>query len=98
MGNLTRLVLKDLVEAEDAKSDRTKFNYWGGCGRYQEMSENLAKMLPHEGKVTMDDSPCLERLRRAINVYYDIFNNGACNRARQVKPMLTSKRHSLTKS
>ncbi len=54
--------------------------YWADKGRYQRQIDQLMRMIPGEGPVA-DGNPALEKLRQAINIYYDIFNNGLCNMA-----------------
>lgn len=58
--------------------------YWDGDGTYQWAYEQLNKLIPAEGSVhNVAANPALERLREAANCYYDLYNNGLCNRARQ---------------
>ena len=57
-------------------------NYWGHNGTHQDLADQLEKLIPAEGAV---ESPRgrnkkLEKFRQAANAYYDIFNNGGCNR------------------
>lgn len=54
--------------------------YWADKGRFQRQCDQLTRMIPDEGPVA-DGNPALERLRQAINIYYDLFNNGLCNMA-----------------
>lgn len=61
--------------------------YWNNSGRYQAAASALTKLIPVSGQVPdAAGNPKLERFRKAVNVYYDIFNNGACNRGREVWP------------
>jgi hypothetical protein len=58
-------------------------SYWSGEGKYQEQHDELLKLIPREGPV--EKGMCkhkisLDRLRRATNCYYDVFNNGGGNR------------------
>lgn len=55
--------------------------YWAHEGRYQNTAQALEKLIPDSGAVSAPRSHRLEKLRRAINVYYDLYNNGLCNRA-----------------
>ena len=61
--------------------------YWDGTGKFQAAYEELNKLIPVEG-------PCpdargrnrkLDKMRRAANCYYDLFNNGLCNLAREFR-------------
>jgi len=59
--------------------------YWEEKGTYQNIAEALQGLIPAigevpEGKTT---NKHLERFRRAQNCYYDLYNNGLCNRARE---------------
>ena len=58
-------------------------SYWSGEGKYQEQYDELLKLIPDQGPV--EKGMCkhkisLDRLRRAANCYYDVFNNGGGNR------------------
>ena len=62
-------------------------SYWSGEGKYQKQYDELQKLIPREGSV--EKGMCkhkisLERLRRACNAYYDVFNNGGGNRDRSI--------------
>ncbi len=60
--------------------------YWNKMGKYQETYDNLAQLIPASGAVAnADQNPALERLRRAVNCYYDLFNNGLINRAAEFR-------------
>lgn len=52
--------------------------YWRGDGELQRDIERLRKQIPDEGKC-QQDRPKLDALRRWINIYYDVCNNGLCN-------------------
>jgi hypothetical protein len=59
--------------------------YWNNEGTHQTIAEALQGLVPAigevpEGKTT---NKALERFRRAQNCYYDLYNNGLCNRARE---------------
>lgn len=58
--------------------------YWNSTGTHQSAICLLQKEIPVEGPVSKG-RPALEKLRRAINVYYDLYNNGLYNRARQFR-------------
>jgi hypothetical protein len=59
--------------------------YWTGQGRYQAQADALEKLLPIFGEVEdgKGANKHLEAFRRAVNCYYDVYNNGLCNRARE---------------
>jgi hypothetical protein len=59
--------------------------YWTGQGRYQAQADALEKLLPIFGVVedAKGANKHLETFRRAVNCYYDVYNNGLCNRARE---------------
>ena len=50
--------------------------YWNGNRTYQGFVDKLSEEIPIEGPV---EDKAIDRLRRAINAYCDIFNNGGCN-------------------
>jgi len=59
--------------------------YWNNEGTHQTIAEALQGLVPAigevpEGKTT---NKALERFRRAQNCYYDLYNNGLINRARE---------------
>lgn len=54
--------------------------YWGGNGTHQDISTALLDLVPSEGPIKGRKNAALERFRKASNAYYDIFNNGGCNR------------------
>ncbi len=59
-------------------------NYWNGNGRYQVLANQLNKLIPLAGEVAdAKANPMLEKFRKASGVYYDVFNNGLCNRGRE---------------
>ena len=59
--------------------------YWTGQGRYQAQADALEKLLPIFGEVEdgKGANKHLDTFRRAVNCYYDVYNNGLCNRARE---------------
>lgn len=59
--------------------------YWANKGRYQDLANALNRLVPVEGEIKGKDNKALEKFRRASNAYYDIFNNGGCNRAAQIR-------------
>ncbi len=62
----------------------TTTSYWNNTGRFQNVADKLQEMLPASGEVEdPKNNPALEKFRKAVNVYYDVFNNGLCNRGRE---------------
>jgi hypothetical protein len=58
--------------------------YWNNTGVYQEHSDALLKLIPEVGVCNnANQNPDLEKFRKAVNCYYDLYNNGLCNRARE---------------
>lgn len=60
-----------------------KNTYWNGEGKLQRTYAILVSRIPIEGEVI--DKPSLEKLRKAANCYYDLYNNGLCNRAAEFR-------------
>lgn len=60
--------------------------YWGGAGTHQATVEKLQALIPDEGSVPdADENPSLETFRIASNCYYDLYNNGLCNRGAEFR-------------
>lgn len=60
--------------------------YWNGKGKYQVASNRLRALLPDSGSVANPrKNKALERFRKASNCYYDLYNNGLCNRAAEFR-------------
>ena len=58
--------------------------YWGDCGTHQILSEKLHKLVPSSGEVdNLEENPKLERYRKMVNAYYDLYNNGGTNTSRK---------------
>jgi hypothetical protein len=75
------------TEAQNLKQKRrTKMNeektYWNDQGRLQDNIKELQELIPVAGKCEkpMSVNKHLDRLRRAVNHYYDLYNNGLWNR------------------
>jgi len=60
-------------------------SYWNSNGTYEALSKKLEQLVPVEGPVTAPNSRALEKFRKASNCYYDLFNNGLCNRAAEFR-------------
>ena len=59
--------------------------YWDDKGRYNDEINALQAIIPRSGSVAYPRSKNkhLERFRKAMNAYYDLYNNGLWNRARE---------------
>ena len=59
--------------------------YWDNKGRYQAKADSLKDLLPFFGSVpnAKTTNKHLEKFRKASNCYYDLYNNGLCNMARE---------------
>jgi hypothetical protein len=58
--------------------------YWNSKGTYQNLVEELNKLVPTSGEIKGSKNKALEKFRKASNAYYDIFNNGGMNRGRSI--------------
>ena len=60
--------------------------YWNHNGKYQELSDKLQALIPNSGEVENPrKNKALERFRKASNCYYDLYNNGLCNRTQEFR-------------
>jgi hypothetical protein len=60
--------------------------YWCNKGKYPEIKTALEKLVPGEGSVVnAKKNRVLEKFRKASNCYYDLYNNGLCNRAAEFR-------------
>ena len=56
--------------------------YWNHNGKYEFFAKKLQELIPAEGAVANPrKNKRLEKFRKAVNCYYDLYNNGLCNRA-----------------
>ena len=56
------------------------------CENLSSVVDKLDESIPLEGRVhSVNKNKRLERLRKAINVTHDIFNNGLMNRGRELR-------------
>ena len=63
-----------------------KNTYWGNQGKYQKSTKKLHKRTPPRGSVNQPrKNRWLEKFRKATNCYYDLYNNGLCNRANEFR-------------
>ena len=62
-----------------------KNSYWSNTGKYQAAIEQLHALIPVEGSVpaARGKNAKLEQFRKAMNCYYDLYNNGLGNRVRE---------------
>lgn len=61
-------------------------SYWNDTGKFQQAANAIRELVPVVGSVTNPaKNKALEKFRKASNVYYDLYNNGLCNCARQFK-------------
>ena len=59
--------------------------YWNRKGTYENLVAELNKLVPDMGEIAGSNNRKLEKFRKASNAYYDIFNNGGCNRGAQIR-------------
>lgn len=60
--------------------------YWNEKGKHQALYNEVAKLIPDSGEVNEPrKNRALEKMRKAANCYYDMFNNGLCNRAAEFR-------------
>lgn len=58
------------------------YTYWNNNGKYEDFAQKLQNLIPSEGQVLNPrKNKKLEKFRKAVNCYYDLYNNGLCNRA-----------------
>ena len=63
------------------------------CGDLEIVIDKLQELVPFKGECEKryTKNKALDRFRRANNVIHDIFNNGLCNRGRELKVLNISK-------
>lgn len=58
--------------------------YWSNAGKHEDLNAKLTPLVPASGEVPNANlHPALETFRVASNCYYDLYNNGLCNRAQE---------------
>ena len=64
-------------------------SYWSNRGLYKQAYETLLARIPDSGECDHAEGAnrALDRLRRASNCYYDLHNNGLCNRAAEFRAL-----------
>ncbi len=55
--------------------------YWNAEGKYQKLEDDLEDLIPYSGEI--ENKPALENLRKALNLYYDLYNNALMNYRRK---------------
>jgi hypothetical protein len=74
------MIKKRIIEMENT--------YWCEKGTYQELSDKLWELVPGRGTVVKPwKNKALERFRKASGAYYDVFNNGGCNRMQSISKL-----------
>jgi len=58
--------------------------YWSNKGKHQALADKLQVLVPVSGPIKGSKNRMLEKFRKASNAYYDIFNNGGCNRGHSI--------------
>ncbi len=59
-------------------------SFWNNNSPLQSVADALNDLVPAEGSVAEPrKNKALEKFRVASNCYYDLYNNGLCNRAAQ---------------
>ncbi len=82
------------------KMNDVDMTYWNHSGRHQEFQNRLETLIPTSGEVSnAKQNRALELYRKAGNCYYDLYNNGLCNRRQEFYSIfkLKSARHSWSR-
>ena len=59
-----------------------KVSFWNSNNPLCEAANKLQELVPASGEVeNKRKNRALEKFRKAVNCYYDLYNNGLCNRA-----------------
>ena len=71
--------------------------YWNHKGRHERHTAALYNLVeekltrnkekPHLSKVMGGENRCLEKSRKASLCYYDLYNNGGCNRGDEIRAL-----------
>jgi hypothetical protein len=60
--------------------------YWSSNGKFQATADKLQALIPRSGSVENPrKNAALEKYRKAVNCYYDLYNNGLCNRSAEFR-------------
>lgn len=55
--------------------------YWASSGKHESIANQLRALIPESGAVVNPRiNSKLEKYRKAVNCYYDLYNNGLMNR------------------
>ena len=61
-------------------------SFWSHTSKLQAVSDKLHTLVPSSGSVEKPrKNRALEKYRNATNCYYDLYNNGLCNRSAQFR-------------
>jgi hypothetical protein len=69
---------------ENKTTDHGPERYWQGHGTHGALAKKLMERVPSEGACSCR-TPELEKLRQAVNAYYDLYNNGGINRVHEIR-------------
>jgi len=58
-----------------------EISFWNNNSPLKELADKVQKLVPAQGDIKGSRNRKLERWRKAMNAYYDLHNNGLCNRA-----------------
>ena len=63
--------------------------YWGANGKYNAAADALHKLVPVEGacEFARGKNKALDKFRRAVNCYHDLYNNGLYNRRAEFRQL-----------
>lgn len=64
-----------------------KQSYWNNNGKHQGWVDALQQLIPDCGCIRGKKNAKLERLRKAINCYHDLYNNGLYNRMNEFRQL-----------
>jgi len=71
----------ETLAAQDVSKPDYSQTYWSHRGTHETPNAQLRTLIPESGEVENPDAnPALETYRIAVNCYYDLYNNGLCNR------------------
>ena len=65
------------------KREYIENTYWNNNGKYQKLADKLQKLIPYSGEVKNPKvNYKLEKFRKLVNAYHDLYNNGGANNER----------------
>lgn len=59
--------------------------YWNGNGKLQNTYIKLQNLMPVMGSVEPPETNKALNILRSVNCYYDLYNNGLCNKAKEFR-------------